>query len=488
MTHRAADGGPGGRAVPRAPVQRARRRRAAAVRRAASASSATATSPASARRCSQDDARPTPDGTCPTYQARNEQAMVHTAVGYARPAGPAADLGLHRLGRPRLDQHADRRRAGDHQPAPGAAAARRPSRPASPARCCRSSRTPYAATSPSTTRSGRCRASSTGSTAPSSCPSALLGAMRVLTDPVETGAVTLALPQDVQAEAFDWPDELFAAAGLARRPAGARAGGAGARGRGRSAAAAAAARRRRRRRALLRGRGGAARASPRRPASRSRETQAGKGSLPHGHPQAVGAVGVDRHDGRQRARRARRTSSSASARAGATSPPPRAPPSRTRTSASSTSTSRAFDAGKHVGRRRRGRRPRGADRAGRGARRVAVDAAYRARATRAVGASGTRRSTAAYDVPSRDDGPLLTQGQVLGAVNEVTDPRDVVLCAAGSMPGDLHKLWRVRDRKAYHVEYGYSCMGYEIAGGARGRSWRDARPRRRSRWSATAAT
>jgi len=57
---------------------------------------------------------------------------------------------------------------------------------------------------------------------------------------------------------------------------------------------------------------------------------------------------------------------------------------------------------------------------------------------------------------------LLTQGQVLGAVNELSDPRDVVLCAAGSMPGDLHQLWRVRDRKAYHVEYGYSCMGYEI--------------------------
>ena len=57
---------------------------------------------------------------------------------------------------------------------------------------------------------------------------------------------------------------------------------------------------------------------------------------------------------------------------------------------------------------------------------------------------------------------LFTQGAVLGCVNELTDPRDVVLCAAGSMPGDLHKLWRVRDRKAYHVEYGYSCMGYEV--------------------------
>ena len=66
------------------------------------------------------------------------------------------------------------------------------------------------------------------------------------------------------------------------------------------------------------------------------------------------------------------------------------------------------------------------------------------------------------DVTDRLAEGLLTQGQVLGAVNELTDPRDVVLCAAGSMPGDLHKLWRVRDRKAYHVEYGYSCMGYEV--------------------------
>ena len=50
-------------------------------------------------------------------------------------------------------------------------------------------------------------------------------------------------------------------------------------------------------------------------------------------------------------------------------------------------------------------------------------------------------------------------------MNELSDPRDVVVCAAGSMPGDLHKLWRTRDPKGYHVEYGYSCMGYEVAGG-----------------------
>jgi 3D-(3,5/4)-trihydroxycyclohexane-1,2-dione acylhydrolase (decyclizing) len=62
-------------------------------------------------------------------------------------------------------------------------------------------------------------------------------------------------------------------------------------------------------------------------------------------------------------------------------------------------------------------------------------------------------------------GPLPAQSEVIGAVNELSRPQDVVVCAAGSMPGDLHKLWRTRDPKGYHVEYGFSTMGYEIAGG-----------------------
>jgi 3D-(3,5/4)-trihydroxycyclohexane-1,2-dione acylhydrolase (decyclizing) len=57
------------------------------------------------------------------------------------------------------------------------------------------------------------------------------------------------------------------------------------------------------------------------------------------------------------------------------------------------------------------------------------------------------------------------QGEVVGAVNDFAGPRDVVLCAAGSLPGDLHKLWRTRDPKGFHLEYGYSTMGYEIAAG-----------------------
>src|SRR5262249_35083399 len=60
---------------------------------------------------------------------------------------------------------------------------------------------------------------------------------------------------------------------------------------------------------------------------------------------------------------------------------------------------------------------------------------------------------------------VLTQGEVIGALDAALGPRAVVVCAAGSLPGDLHKLWRTRDSKGYHLEYGYSCMGYEIAGG-----------------------
>lgn len=62
-------------------------------------------------------------------------------------------------------------------------------------------------------------------------------------------------------------------------------------------------------------------------------------------------------------------------------------------------------------------------------------------------------------------GPLPSQGEVIGVVNEFSNPQDVMICAAGSMPGDLNKLWRTRNPKGYHMEYGYSCMGYEIAGG-----------------------
>lgn len=59
----------------------------------------------------------------------------------------------------------------------------------------------------------------------------------------------------------------------------------------------------------------------------------------------------------------------------------------------------------------------------------------------------------------------VSQVEVIGAVNNFCEPKDVVVCAAGSLPGDLHKLWRTRNEKGFHLEYGYSTMGYEIAAG-----------------------
>ncbi|MDE3144405.1 MAG: 3D-(3,5/4)-trihydroxycyclohexane-1,2-dione acylhydrolase (decyclizing) [Bacteroidota bacterium] len=70
--------------------------------------------------------------------------------------------------------------------------------------------------------------------------------------------------------------------------------------------------------------------------------------------------------------------------------------------------------------------------------------------------------TAIYNL---NHGVPLSQGEVIGAVNSCSADKDMVVCAAGSLPGDLHKLWRTKDPKGFHLEYGYSCMGYEIAGG-----------------------
>ncbi|HUE67305.1 MAG TPA: thiamine pyrophosphate-dependent enzyme, partial [Candidatus Acidoferrum sp.] len=90
-----------------------------------------------------------------------------------------------------------------------------------------------------------------------------------------------------------------------------------------------------------------------------------------------------------------------------------------------------------------------------------VDAAYRS-GCEALRTDWDVEVSRLYDL---GHGPLPAQSEVIGAVNELSAPHDVVVCAAGSMPGDLHKLWRTRDPKGYHVEYGYSTMGYEIAGG-----------------------
>ncbi len=293
-------------------------------------------------------------------------------------------------------------------------------------------------------------------------PSALLSAMRVLTDPAATGAVTIALPQDVQAEAFDWPVELFAErVWRIARPVPEAVDVADAAALIRSAA-----------RPFVVAGGGvhysgaedALRALCEQTGIPVGETQAGKGSLPHAHPQLMGAVGS--------------TGTTASNALAAEADVVIGIGTRWSdfTTASRTAFQDSavrfvninvarFDAGKQAG------LPVVAD-----AREAltaltaaldgyAVEPGYRARQATLWRAWDERVETA-YHPPAEVTGALakglLTQAEVLGVVNEQTDPGDVVLCAAGSMPGDLHKLWRVRDRKAYHVEYGYSCMGYEV--------------------------
>jgi 3D-(3,5/4)-trihydroxycyclohexane-1,2-dione acylhydrolase (decyclizing) len=300
---------------------------------------------------------------------------------------------------------------------------------------------------------------------PEQLPSALMAAMRVLTDPVQTGAVTLALPQDVQAQAFDWPVELFEERSwhVPRPPA-------------EGMVIEDAARLIRAARRPLVVAGGGVHYSGAEDALRGfaeatgipvGETQAGKGSLPHGHPQLMGAVGSTGTTA------ANALALEADVVIGV----------GTRYSDFTTASRTAFqdpgvrfvnvniarfDATKHAGVSVVADAREALTALTAALQDWSVDPAYRDRQA-ALWRGWDATVETAYHPPSEVTDALapgvLTQGEVLGCVNEGSDPRDVVVCAAGSMPGDLHKLWRVRDPKGYHVEYGYSCMGYEIAGG-----------------------
>ena len=295
---------------------------------------------------------------------------------------------------------------------------------------------------------------------PEQLPSALLAAMRVLTDPAETGAVTLALPQDVQAEAYDWPDELFAERTWhIRRPVPEPA-----------ALERAAALLRSARRPLIIAGGGVTYSGANEALAEFAEqagipvaeTQAGKGALHHGHPCAVGPIGV--------------TGSTAANALAARADVVVGIGTRYSdfTTASRTLFAdpdvrfvnvnvTAFDAAKL-----------GAEMLVADAREgltalAAALAGWRAPTGDAAGDHDWARLRADWDravdaARASAPGPL-TQSQVIGAVNDAARPGDVMVCAAGSMPGDLHKRWRSADPKQSHVEYGYSCMGYEIAGG-----------------------
>jgi 3D-(3,5/4)-trihydroxycyclohexane-1,2-dione acylhydrolase (decyclizing) len=293
---------------------------------------------------------------------------------------------------------------------------------------------------------------------PDQLPASLLEAMRVLTDQAETGAVTVALPQDVQAEAHDYPQALFERRvwRIARPVPGA------------EAVSAAAALVRAAQRPLIVAGGGviyseatdALRALADATGIPVAETQAGKGSMPYDHPGALGAIGATGTRAANVVARDADLVLAVGTRMGDF------------TTASRTAFQHAgvrlvalnvaaFDAHKLgalpiVGDARAGLEALGAALAGH-----RVDPQHSelaARLNREWDAEVGRLYA------GETAGPV-DQAQVIGVVNDSIEPRDVVVCAAGSMPGDLHKLWRTRDPKGYHVEYGYSCMGYEVAGG-----------------------
>ena len=293
---------------------------------------------------------------------------------------------------------------------------------------------------------------------PEQLPAALLGAMRVLTDQAETGAATIALPQDVQAEAFDWPAELFAErVWHVPRPAPDPAALARAVELLRSA-----------RRPLVVAGGGVI-YSEATDALRSLveatgipvgETQAGKGSLPYDHPAALGAIGAT---GTAAANAIARDADVVVGIGTRWSDFTTA--SRSLFAADGVRfvnvNVAAFDAAKHAGVAVVADARAAIEGLAAALEGWAVDDGYRAEAAR-LARDWDATVERAYTLGHR---PLPAQSEVIGAVNAASGPRDVVVCAAGSMPGDLHKLWRTRDPKGYHVEYGYSTMGYEIAGG-----------------------
>jgi 3D-(3,5/4)-trihydroxycyclohexane-1,2-dione acylhydrolase (decyclizing) len=190
------------------------------------------------------------------------------------------------------------------------------------------------------------------------------------------------------------------------------------------------------------------------------ETQAGKGSMPYDHPCALGAVGAT---GTLAANRAAREADLVIGVG-------------TRWTDFTTASKTAFqnpevrfvnvnvadlDAHKHAGVALVGDARATLEALSEALTGYEVEAEYR-EASEEANQEWDREVERLYTL---DHGPLPAQSAVIGAVNSFSDPEDVVVCAAGSMPGDLHKLWRTRDPKGYHVEYGYSTMGYEIAGG-----------------------
>ncbi|MET8449776.1 3D-(3,5/4)-trihydroxycyclohexane-1,2-dione acylhydrolase (decyclizing) [Streptomyces sp. NPDC005209] len=394
----------------------------------------------------------------PYHQGRNEQAMVHAAVGYARQSN-------------RLSTHAVTTSIGpgatnlvtgaalatiNHLPVlllPGDVFATRPADPV-----LQQLEVPYAGDVSVNDCLRPVSRYFDRITRPEALIPAALQAMRILADPVETGAVTLALPQDVQAEAYDWPDEFFAERVWAVRRPGADPA---------ELAEAVRAIRAARRPLVIAG-GGVHHSRAEGALAEFAEatripvaaTQAGKGSLRWDHPQDVGGIG---HTGTATADELARTADLVIGVG-------------TRytdfTTASGTLFENPdvrflnlniapFDGHKLAG------APLIADaRSGLQELTEALEI-HRHRVADPYVAEYTedkerweQRVEACYEADEPDIRP--TQPQVLGVLDALVDESDIIINAAGSLPGDLHKLWRTRSADQYHLEYGYSCMGYEI--------------------------
>jgi 3D-(3,5/4)-trihydroxycyclohexane-1,2-dione acylhydrolase (decyclizing) len=284
---------------------------------------------------------------------------------------------------------------------------------------------------------------------------ALPEVMRVLTSPAETGAVTLALPQDVQAEAYDYPEELFEQrVWLIRRP----------KSDADSLTRAVETIRKSKKPFIVAGGGvlySEATEALAEFASQTgipvSETQAGKGSLAYDHPQCVGAIGAT---GTLAANRLAREADCVIGIG-------------TRYSDFTTASMTAFqnpnvrfvnvnvtefDAYKVSA------IPLVAD-----ARSALGDLSHSLSNYRVeqIYSDSIRKLKAEWEKEvdrlfRLDNKPVPAQTEVIGALWEAAGPRDILVSAAGSHPGDLHKLWRTRTPNSYHMEYGYSCMGYEI--------------------------
>ncbi|MFI8399024.1 3D-(3,5/4)-trihydroxycyclohexane-1,2-dione acylhydrolase (decyclizing) [Streptomyces sp. NPDC085463] len=399
-------------------------------------------------------ARPGAPAAMPFHQGRNEQAMVHAAVGYARQSR-------------RLSAHAVTTSIG-----PGA------TNLVTGAALATINRLPVLllpgdtfATRPADPVLQQLQLPSAGDVSVNDClrpvsvyfdrvtrPEALvpaaLEAVRTLADPAATGAVTLALPQDVQAEAYDWPEEFFAErTWRVRRP------------RPDAAELDAAVRAVRAAERPLVVAGGGVKHSAAEDALRTfaeraglpvATTQAGKGVLPYDHPCDVGGVG---HTGTETAAALARTADLVIGVG-------------TRYTDFTTASGTLFPEGARFlnlnvtgfDAHKQAALPLVADaREGLTALTGALDG-HRSRDPEEWAAAKRdwqRRVDTAYTA-SGDGDARPTQTQVLGALDTLVDGSDILINAAGSLPGDLHKLWRPRSADQYHVEYGYSCMGYEI--------------------------